>query len=160
MKRNDFFYNNTLNMFCLQLYDIKHTAKDHLKNVRVKSLLPLHGFLLANSRKGSFISTILQTAFVTLCCLAGMRISSMGPPRGIDPTTHYTMSTFSNSQLSLALTSDGERGMGVKWEEALQFNLWPLTNLEALIFRDHGIADGNAEKPIWNGIPDFLPKHY
>ena len=33
-------------------------------------------------------------------------------------------------------------------------------NLEALIFRDHGIADGNAEKLIWNGIPYFLPKHY
>ena len=31
--------------------------------------------------------------------------------------------------------------------------------VEALIFRDHGIADGIAEKPIWNGIPDFLPKH-
>ena len=28
--------------------------------------------------------------------------------------------------------------------------------VEALIFRDHGIA----EKPIWNGIPDFLPNHY
>ena len=27
--------------------------------------------------------------------------------------------------------------------------------VEALIFRDHRIA----EKPIWNGIPDFLPKH-
>ena len=27
--------------------------------------------------------------------------------------------------------------------------------VEALIFRDHGIADGIAEKPIWNGIPDF-----
>ena len=31
--------------------------------------------------------------------LAGMRNSSMGPPRRIDPMTHYTMSTFSNSQL-------------------------------------------------------------
>ena len=29
-------------------------------------------------------------------------------------------------------------------------------NIEALIFRDHGIA----EKPIWNGIPDFMPKYY
>ena len=53
--------------------------------------------------------------------LAGMTNSSMGPPRGIDPMTHYTMSTFSNSQLSLDLRSGGQRG--VKWEEALQFNL-------------------------------------
>ena len=44
--------------------------------------------------------------------LAGMRNRSMGPPRGIDPMTHYTMSTFSTSQLSLALTSGGERGGG------------------------------------------------
>ena len=28
--------------------------------------------------------------------------------------------------------------------------------VEALIFRDRWIA----ENPIWNGIPDFLPKHY
>ena len=50
--------------FCLQLNDIKHMAKDHLNNVRAKSLLPLHGLLLSN--KGYFISIILQTAFITL----------------------------------------------------------------------------------------------
>ena len=36
------------------------------------------------------------TAFVTaIRALAGMRNNSMGPPQGIDPTTHHTMSRCS-----------------------------------------------------------------
>ena len=82
----------------------------------------------------------------------------------------------------LALAGTWNRSMGSPHEGSIQRPIAPWANahttelhlapindwcndpshhgVEALIFRDHGIADGNAEKPIWNGIPDFLPKHY
>ena len=40
--------------------------------------------------------------------------------------------------------------------EFIIYNTSECMFVEALIFHDHGIV----VKPIWNGIPDFLPKQY
>ena len=41
--------------------------------------------------------------YTSFGALAGTRNSSMGPPRGIDPMTHYTMSEHYHGAMSLSL---------------------------------------------------------
>ena len=71
-KEENVLFNDALNTFYLQLYDIKHMIKDHYDSKRVNLLLPLHGLLFLISSKGSFYihhptDTIAHTmAFATL----------------------------------------------------------------------------------------------
>ena len=83
--------------FILQLYGVGHMVKDHSNNDGGNLLQPLHGLLILISSKGSFISHKQYSINHSLCYtsrggLAGMRNSSMGPPRRIHPMTHHTSS--------------------------------------------------------------------
>ena len=79
-------FNDALSTFYSRLYDVARIIKDRSDNERGNPL-PTHGLLFLFSSKGSFICAIPQTG-----SLAGMRNSSMGPPRRIDPTTHRVIS--------------------------------------------------------------------
>ena len=53
-------FNDALNTFYLQLYDVKHKVKYHTYSERGNPLPP-HGLLVPISSKGSFICIIPQT---------------------------------------------------------------------------------------------------
>ena len=59
-KEGNVLFNDTLNIFYLQLYGVKHIVKDHSDSERGNPLPP-HGVLFPISSKGSFICTIPQT---------------------------------------------------------------------------------------------------
>ena len=59
-KEENVLFNDTLNIFYLQLYGVKHIVKDHSDSERGNPLPP-HGLLFPISSKGSFICTIPQT---------------------------------------------------------------------------------------------------
>ena len=73
MKEGNVLFNDTFNIFYLQLYGVTHMVNDHSDSERGNPL-PQHGVLFLISSKGSFICTIPRGA------LAGTRNSSMGPP--------------------------------------------------------------------------------
>ena len=69
-KEGNVLFDDALNTFYLQLYDVRHMVKNHSDSERGNPLLPLHGLLFEISSKGSFICTIPDrimhsTAFVT-----------------------------------------------------------------------------------------------
>ena len=84
-------------------------VKDHSDSEKGNPLPP-HGLLLSINSKGSFICTIQHrqdntyhgVCYTSRGALAGTRNSSMGPPEGIDPTTHHTLSC-STTELHLAM---------------------------------------------------------
>ena len=84
------------------------TVKNHSDSERGNPLLSLYGLLFLISSKGYFYMLHRQdSTYHSLCytshrALAGMRNSSVGLPRGIDPTTHCTMSRRSIMELHLA----------------------------------------------------------
>ena len=53
-------FNDALDTFYLQLYEVRHMVKDHSDSER-GNLLPPHRLLLPISSKGSFICIIPQT---------------------------------------------------------------------------------------------------
>ena len=53
-------FNNTLNIFYLQLYGVRQMVKDH-SDRKKGNLLPPHGLLFLISSKGSFICMIPHT---------------------------------------------------------------------------------------------------
>ena len=53
-------FNDTLNIFYLWLYGIRHMVNDH-SDREIGNPLPPHGLLFLISSKGSFIFTIPQT---------------------------------------------------------------------------------------------------
>ena len=59
-KEGNVLFNDALNTFYLQLYDVRQMVKDHSDSERENQLLP-HGLLFLISSKGSFICTIPQT---------------------------------------------------------------------------------------------------
>ena len=59
-KEGNVLFNDALNTFYLQLYDIGHMVIDHLDSQR-ENPLPLHELLFPISSKGSFICIIPQT---------------------------------------------------------------------------------------------------
>ena len=54
MNEGNVLFNDALNTFYLQLYDVRHMVKDHSDSERENLLLP-HGLLFLISSKGSFI---------------------------------------------------------------------------------------------------------
>ena len=70
MEGGNVLFNDTLNTFYLQLYDVRHMVKDHSDSERGIPLQP-HGLLSPISSKGSFICNTpkdriaLTTTFVT-----------------------------------------------------------------------------------------------
>ena len=82
-KEGNVLFNDALNTFYLRLYGVRHMVKHHSDSER-GNLLPPHGLLFPISSKGSFICIIPQTyhglCYTSRGALAGMRISSMGPP--------------------------------------------------------------------------------
>ena len=52
------FFNDTLNIFYLHVYGIRHMVKNHSDKKRGNLLLPLHGLLISVSNMGFFICTI------------------------------------------------------------------------------------------------------
>ena len=68
-RKGNVSFNDALNTFYLQLYDVGHMVKDHSDSERGNPLPP-HGLLFLISSKGSFICIIPDrithtTAFVT-----------------------------------------------------------------------------------------------
>ena len=59
-KEGNILFNDTLNIFYLRLYGVRHMVKDHSDSERGNPLPP-HGLLIPISSKGSFICTIRQT---------------------------------------------------------------------------------------------------
>ena len=83
-EREKFLFNDAHNTFYLWLYGIRHMVNDHSDSEK-GNLLPPHRLLLSVNSKGSFICTIPQTGYHSLCytsrgALAGTRNSSMGSP--------------------------------------------------------------------------------
>ena len=76
-------FNDALDTFYLRLYGIGRMVGDLLRSP--------HGLLFLISSKGSFIWTD-RTAHTRCGALGGKRNSSMGPPWGINLTTHHTKS--------------------------------------------------------------------
>ena len=58
--KGNVLFNNTLNIFYLRLYGVRHMLKDHSDSERGNPLPP-HGLLFSIDSKGSFICTIPQT---------------------------------------------------------------------------------------------------
>ena len=56
-RKENVLFNDALNTYYLQLYDIRHMVKDHSDSERGNLLLP-HRLLFLISSKGSFIFTI------------------------------------------------------------------------------------------------------
>ena len=95
-KEGNGLFNDALNTFYIRLYGVRHMVKDHSDNERWNPLPP-HGLLFSINNKGSFICTIPDSIYHSLCytshgALAIMRNSSLGPRWRINPTTHRTMS--------------------------------------------------------------------
>ena len=59
-------FNDALNTFYLQLYDIRHMVTDYSEGKR-ENLLPPNGLLFPISSKGSFICIIPQAEYHGLC---------------------------------------------------------------------------------------------
>ena len=59
-RERNVLFNDALNTFYLQLYDVRHMVKDHSDSEKGNLLLP-HRLLLSINSKGSFICTIPQT---------------------------------------------------------------------------------------------------
>ena len=59
-KEKNVLFNDALNTFYLQLYGVRHRAKDHSDNEKGNPLPP-HGLLFPSSSKGSFICIITPT---------------------------------------------------------------------------------------------------
>ena len=77
LNRRNVLFNDPLNTFYLRLYGVRHMVKDHSDSERGNPLPP-HGLLFPINGKGSFICTIPQIRYHSLCytsrgALAGMR---------------------------------------------------------------------------------------
>ena len=83
-KRN-VLINDALNTFYLRLYEVGRMANDHSNSERGNPLPPLHGIFFRLAAR------VLLYAH-----------SSVGPPSGVEPTTHSTMSGRSTTELHLA----------------------------------------------------------
>ena len=59
-KKGNILFNDILNTFYWQLYEVGHMVKDHSDSERGNPVLP-HGLLFPISSKGSFIGTMPQT---------------------------------------------------------------------------------------------------
>ena len=88
-------------------------VKDNSDSERRNPLI-LHGYflqlaamVLLYAQSHIQDSTYLGFCYTSCGALAGMRISSMGPPSGIDPMTHHTMSWHSTMKLHLAYQNKG-----------------------------------------------------
>ena len=91
-----FLFNDALNTFYFSFM-----VMDHSDNERGNLLLP-HGLLFPLIGRGLLYapshrqdSTYHSLCYTSHGALAETRNSSMDPPRGIDPTTHHTMSECS-----------------------------------------------------------------
>ena len=80
-----FLFNDTINTFCLWLYDVRHMVKDHSLSERGNQLAP-HGLRIPISSKDSFICIIPDRITHNSICytsrgaLAGTRNMSMDLP--------------------------------------------------------------------------------
>ena len=77
-------FNDALNTFYLQLYGVRHMVKDHYDSEKGNPLPP-HRLLFTINSKDSFICTIQDSTYHSLCytsrgALAGTRNSSTGSP--------------------------------------------------------------------------------
>ena len=59
-RERNVLFNDALNTFYLQLYDVRHMVKDHSDSEKGNQLSP-HRLLLSINSKDSFICTIPQT---------------------------------------------------------------------------------------------------
>ena len=59
-KEGNVLFNNTLHIFYLRLYGVRHMVKDHSDSEKGNLLLP-HMLLFPINSKGSFICTIPET---------------------------------------------------------------------------------------------------
>ena len=83
-RERNVLFNDALNTFYLRLYGVRHMVKNHSDSEKGNPLPP-HRLLFPINSKGSFICTIPQTGYHSLCytsggALARTRNSSMGPP--------------------------------------------------------------------------------
>ena len=109
-KEKNVLFNDALNTFYLQLNSVRNMVNDHLAREETYWCHYMgYSFWLAARvilyalfyRQDSTYHGLCYTSHGTL---AGMRNSSMGPPWGIDSTTHRTMSGCSTTELNLAST--------------------------------------------------------
>ena len=88
-------------LFTLRLYGVGHMVKDYSDSERGNHCCHIgYSFRLATRVLLYAPSHRQDSTYHNLCCtsrkaLAGTRNSSVGPSRGIDPTTHRTMSDCS-----------------------------------------------------------------
>ena len=108
MKEGPFLFNDTLNtFFYLWLYGAGQVVREHPDNKRI-NLMPPHGLHFQLAARGLLYALYhrYDCTYHSLCCsscgaLAVTRTSTLGPPRGIDPMTHHTMSRPSTTELHL-----------------------------------------------------------
>ena len=84
-KEGNVLFNDTLDTFLIRLYGVGYMVKGHSYSERGNPLPPLHGLLFPISSKISFICTIPESTYHSLCytsraALAGTTNNSMGPP--------------------------------------------------------------------------------
>ena len=97
MNEGNVLFNNILNTLFLRLYDIGYMVKDHSERKPVAG--KIHRLLFSISSKDYFYAsshrqdnTYNSLWYTSHGTLAGTKNSSMGPPSGIDPTTHHIIS--------------------------------------------------------------------
>ena len=126
------------------LYLTTHSTHFYLTNTQ-----PPHGLHFSISSKSYFICTIHREDttyqglwYTSRGTLVGKKNRSMGPPWGIDPTTHRTMSGRSTTELHLAL---------IKCCGIINKKLWLLIKIDA-----YGILWENVEFEKCTTIAAFL----
>ena len=109
-KRGNALFNDTLNTFYLRLYRVKYFVEDH--SARQEPTTATTRGTLSHQQQGFFHmhhprqdSTYHSLCYTNHGTLVGVRISSMSPPWGINPTTHHIMIGHSTIELHLSLNT-------------------------------------------------------
>ena len=91
-KKANVLFNDALNTFYLRLYGVGHIVMIVREYTRCRHSFRIKAriFLYAPSHRHA--CTYYGLCYTSRGVLTETRSSSMGPPRGIDPTTHRTMS--------------------------------------------------------------------
>ena len=126
-RKEMFLFSEALNTFYLRLYGLRHMVNDHSDSDYQQGFFYMHhptdrithsslqscvpkttytnlGYASSHRQDGIYIGL----CYTSHGALVGMRNSSMGPPRRIDPTTHCTLSERSYH----GSTSRSHRGGG------------------------------------------------
>ena len=89
--------------YLIRLYGVGHIVRDHSAKEESRCRHMDYSFQLAARNHPTAPYVHHPTAQDSRGTLAGTRNSSMGPPRGIDPTTHRIMSRRTTTELHMVL---------------------------------------------------------